>query len=55
MKTIEEVTMGEIVWAAVRGVLLALAVGAPVIWLMLENADAIRGFVYGLLEHLPDA
>ena len=55
VKNIEETTWGEISWAALRGFLIVAVVAAPVIWLCLENQDAIRTFIVGLAKHLPDA
>lgn len=54
-KTIEDVTMGEIVWAAVRSILLVMVIGGPLVWLVLENIEPIQAFGNWLLEHLPDA
>lgn len=50
----DEVTWFDICFAALRSVVLVLAVGLPIAWLMLENIESIRAFGARLYEHLPD-
>jgi hypothetical protein len=50
----DEVTWFDIVLGALGGIALATAFFGPLVWIGLENIDAIRAFGARLYEHLPD-
>lgn len=51
---IKEVPWGQVCLAALQGVALVALLGAPIVWLVTENIEAVRAFVARLAEHLPD-